>query len=548
MTKKLQGQQPMVIMGDEAQRILGRDAQRMNILAARAVGEVVKTTLGPKGMDKMLVDTLGDIVVTGDGVTILKEMEIEHPAAKMVVEVAKTQEDIVGDGTTTAVILTGELLRRAEELLNQNIHPSIIVNGYRMAAAKAQEVLEKNARDIKISDKKIFVDIAVTTMKGRVTEASSDHLAKLVVDGVSKIAETENSNPKVNIDNLKVEKKAGGSLDDSELISGIIVDKERVHSGMPTRVENAKIALVNSALEIEKTETDASIRITSPEQLEAFMMKEEDMLKKMVDKIAATGATVLFVQKGIDDLAQHYLSKKGILAVRRVKESDMTKLSRATGAKIATSLDDLSKSDLGHSKIVKEEKLAGDSMIFVRECRNPKAVTILIRGGTEHIIDEAERSISDAIKVVGKSFEEHKIVSGGGAPEIEVALALKKYAPKVGGREQLAIEAFSAAMEIIPRTLAENGGLDPIDILVSLKAAHEKGQTEAGVDVLEGKIANLGKKGIIEPLLVKTQAIKSASETAMMILKIDDVIAAGELKGGGPPPGMPPGMGGMPGM
>ena len=533
----------MVIMGDEAQRVLGRDAQRMNILAARAVGEIVKTTLGPKGMDKMLVDTLGDIIVTGDGVTILKEMEIQHPAAKMVVEVAKTQEDIVGDGTTTSVILTGELLRKAEDLINQNIHPSIIANGYRMAAEKAQEVLKGLGKDIKPTDVKVLTDIAKTTMKGRVTEASSDHLAKLIVEGVLKIAE----DGKANIDNLKVEKKAGGSLEDSELIEGIIVDKEKVHSGMPNKVSDARIALVNSAIEIEKTETDASIRITSPEQLDAFMKQEEHMLKAMVEKIVKTGANVLFVQKGVDDLAQHYLSKAGILAVRRVKESDMSKLAKATGAKIATSLEDLSEKDLGKSKQVEEEKLAGESMIFVRGCKNPKAVTLLIRGGTEHIVDEADRSVSDAVKVVAKTLEEHKVVSGGGAPEMEVALALKKYAPKVGGREQLAIEAFSSAMEVIPRTLAENAGLDPIDMLVNLKAAHERGEKEAGVDVMEGKIVNLGKKGVLEPLLVKTQAIKSASEAAMMILKIDDVIAAGELKGGSGG-GMPPGMGGMPEM
>lgn len=535
-------------MGEDAQRILGRDAQRMNIMAARAVGEIVRSTLGPKGMDKMLVDTLGDIVVTGDGVTILKEMEIEHPAAKMVVEVAKTQEDEVGDGTTTAVVLTGELLHRAEELLNQNIHSAVIAHGYDLASAKAHEILDGMSKGIRISDSEALMNIAKTSMKGRVTEAHSEHLAKLIIDGVKLVVEQVGAGHKVDIDNVKVEKKAGGSLADSELIAGIVVDKERVHSGMPKRVENAHIAVLNCALEIEKTETEAKINITAPEQLEAFMKQEEKMLKDMVETIHRSGANVVFCQKGIDDVAQHYLSKYGILATRRVKESDVTKLARATGARIITNLSDLSKEDLGHAKLVEEVKLAGEAMTFVRECKNPKAVTVLIRGGTEHIVDEAERSISDALKVVGAAVETGKVLAGGGAPEIEVSHQLKKYAPTIGGREQLAIEAFASALEIIPRSLAENAGFDPIDLLVELKSAHEKGQVFSGVDISNGKVTNTYNKGVIEPLKVKKQAIKSASETAVMILKIDDVIASSKSSAGprGPPGGM--GGGGMEGM
>ena len=542
--KKMQGQ-PLVILGEDAQRLFGRDAQRMNIMAARVVGDIVRSTLGPKGMDKMLVDTLGDIVVTGDGVTILKEMEIEHPAAKMVVEVAKVQEAEVGDGTTTAVVLCGSLLKNSEELLNQKIHPVVIVKGYRLAAAEAQKILEKIAIDIKPTDTPMLENIAKTTMKGRVTETASEHLAKLVVKGVQMISVQEDGRLIVDIDNMKVEKKTGGNLTNTELVEGIVIDKERVHSNMPREVKEAKILILNTALEIEKTETDAEIRITSPEQLDAFMKKEESMLKGMAEKIKATGATVVFCQKGIDDLAQHYLAKAGILAIRRVKESDMTKLSKATGARIVTNLNDVEKTELGYAKLVEEEKLGGEAMIFVRGCKNPKAVTLLIRGGTEHIVDEADRSLSDAIKVVACALETLKVLAGGGAPEIEVALQLKKFANKTGGREALAIEAFADALEVIPRALAENGGMDPIDTLVTLKNAHERGEKTCGVDVMEGKVGDLKKQGVFEPLKVKSQAIKSASEAAMMILKIDDVIAASELRGGGGG-GMPPG--GMPDM
>jgi thermosome len=540
MAKKVQNQQSVI--GEDVERILGRDAQRMNILAGRAVAEIVRSTLGPKGMDKMLVDSLGDIVVTGDGVTILKEMEIGHPAAKMVVEVAKVQEDEVGDGTTTAVVLTGAMLAKAEDLLSQNIHPSVIVNGYRLAADKALTILKSLAIDIKPSDEEVLKNAAKTSMKGRITDAEGENLATIVVSAVRRVAETVDKNTiRVDVDDIKVEKKTGGSLENTELIEGIVIDKERVHAGMPKRIDNAKIALVNAALEIEKTETEAEIRITSPEQLQAFMNQEEKMLKNMVENVSKTGANVLLCQKGIDDLAQHYLSKAGIFAIRRVKESDMSKLAKATGGRVATSLSDLTDKDIGYAKLVEEVKMGGESMTFVRGCKDPKAVTILIRGGTQHIVDEADRSLSDTIKVVAAAVESGKILAGGGCPEIEVAIQLRKYAASVGGREQLAIEAFASAMEVIPRSLAENGGLDPIDLLVKLKASHEKGNKQDGINVIEGKVDNMYKLGIVEPLRVKTQAIKSASEAAMMILKIDDVIAASNLGGGagGMPGGMP---------
>lgn len=531
-------------MGEDVERILGRDAQRMNILAGRAVAEIVRSTLGPKGMDKMLVDSLGDIVVTGDGVTILKEMEIGHPAAKMVVEVAKVQEDEVGDGTTTSVVLTGAMLQKAEDLLNQQIHPAVIVNGYRLAAEKALKILADLATDVKTGDDSVLKNVGKTSMKGRITESESDKLAEIVVSAVRKVSVIDGKSTKVDIDDIKVEKKSGGSLENTELIEGIVIDKERVHAGMPKKISKAKIALVNAAFEIEKTETEAEIRITSPDQLQAFMKQEENMLKDMVEKVVKSGANVLICQKGIDDLAQHYLAKAGVFAVRRVKESDMTKLSKATGARVASTISDLAEKDLGYSAEVEEMKIGGEAMTFVRGCKDPKAVTVLIRGGTQHIIDEADRSLSDTIKVVAAAVESGKVVAGGGSPEIEVSLGLKKYAATVGGREQLAIDAFAGAMEIIPRSLAENGGLDPIDLLVKLKASHEKGQKSFGINVMEGTVSDMFKAGVIEPLKVKTQAIKSASEAAMMILKIDDVIAAGNLGGaggmGGGPGGMPP--------
>ncbi|HII66838.1 MULTISPECIES: thermosome subunit beta [Thermococcus] len=522
--------QPILILPEGTQRYVGKDAQRLNILAARIIAETVRTTLGPKGMDKMLVDSLGDIVITNDGATILDEMDIQHPAAKMMVEVAKTQDKEAGDGTTTAVVIAGELLRRAEELLNQNIHPSVIVKGYNLAAEKAQEILEGIAKDVSPMDEEILMKAATTAITGKAAEEERDYLAKLAVEAVKLVGEKVGEEYQVDIDNIKLEKKEGGSVRDTQLIKGVVIDKERVHPAMPRKIEDAKIALINEALEVKETETDAEIRITSPDQLQAFLEQEERMIKEMVDKIVATGANVVFCQKGIDDLAQHYLAKAGILAVRRVKKSDMEKLAKATGAKIVTNIRDLTSEDLGHAELVEERKVAGENMVFVEGCKNPKAVTILIRGGTEHVVDEVERALEDAIKVVKDIVEDGKIVAGGGASEIELAIKLDEYAKKVGGKEQLAIESFADALKIIPKTLAENAGLDPVDVLVKVTAAHkEKGPT-VGVDVFAGEPADMMERGVIEPLRVKRQAIKSASEAAVMILRIDDVIAASKLE------------------
>jgi len=522
--------QPILILPEGTQRYVGKDAQRVNILAARIVAETVRTTLGPKGMDKMLVDSLGDIVITNDGATILDEMDIQHPAAKMMVEVAKTQDKEAGDGTTTAVVIAGELLRRAEELLNQNIHPSIIVKGYNLAAEKAQEILENIAKDVSQMDEEVLMKAATTAITGKAAEEEREYLAKLAVEAVKLVGEKVGEKYQVDIDNIKLEKKEGGSARDTQLIRGVVIDKERVHPGMPRKIEDAKIALINEALEVKETETDAEIRITSPDQLQAFLEQEERMIREMVDKIVATGANVVFCQKGIDDLAQHYLAKAGILAVRRVKKSDMEKLAKATGAKIVTNVRDLTSEDLGHAELVEERKVAGENMVFVEGCKNPKAVTILIRGGTEHVVDEVERALEDAIKVVKDIVEDGKIVAGGGASEIELAIKLDEYAKKVGGKEQLAIESFADALKVIPKTLAENAGLDPVDVLVKVTAAHkEKGPT-VGIDVFAGEPADMMERGVIEPLRVKRQAIKSASEAAVMILRIDDVIAASKLE------------------
>jgi thermosome len=530
---------PVLILPEGALRTTGRDAQRQNITAAKAVAETVRTTLGPKGMDKMLVDDLGDIVITNDGVTIVEEMSIEHPAAKMLVEVAKTQDKEVGDGTTTAVVLTGELLANAEKLLDQSIHPTVITKGYRMAAEKAQEILEKIGKKITMEDAKPLEEIAVTAMTGKGTGSNKEMLARISVKAVKQIAEAEDKKIKVDLDNIQVEKKEGGSIGETELIEGLVIDKERVHIGMPEKVENAKIALLDVAIEVKDTETDAEISITSPEQLQAFVAQEEKMLKDMVDVVAKAGANVLFCQKGIDDLAQHYFAKAGILAVRRVKKSDMEKISKATGAKLVTNLKDLSKGDLGAAKLVEEKKVSGDEMVFIRGCRNPKAVSIIVRGGTEHVVDEVERAIKDALGGVAAALEVGKIVAGGGAPEVEVARQLRIYAESVGGREQLAVNAFADALEIIPRTLAESAGMDAIDTLVKLRAKHDKEGPDVGVLVLESRVENMWKKGVVEPLKIKTQAIKSASEATEMLLRIDDVIAS--TKKSAPP--MPPGGG-----
>ncbi len=537
--------QPVLILKEGTTRSRGKEAQRNNIMAARVVGEVLKTTLGPRGMDKMLIDNLGDITITNDGATILKEIEVEHPAAKMMVEIAKTQDDMVGDGTTTAVVLASELLKKAEELLDQNIHPTILVSGYRKAGQKAIEVIDKTAVSIDVKDKQVMLKVALTSMGSKAVGGAKDHLAEIAIDAVTQIAEQRGGKTLADIDNVQMIKKVGKSLLETELVQGIIVDKEIVHPGMPRKKENAKIALLDSALEIEKTEISAEIRIRDPSQMKAFLDQENNMLQKMATQIKKSGADIVFCQKGIDDMVQHYLSKEGIMAARRVKESDMQKLARATGAKVSSNLDDLKPEDLGFAGYVEERKIGDDKMIFVEKCKDPHSVAILIRAGLERMVDEAERAMIDALSVVSDVVENNKIVAGGGAVEIEVAKELRKYANKVGGREQLAIEAFADAMEVIPRSLAENAGLDPIDILVSLRSAHDKEDGKyMGINVFTGKIQNSVDSGVIEPLVVKEQAIKSAAESACMILRIDDVISSSKPKGGPPGPGGPGGMGG----
>ena len=536
-----QQQQPLIILPEGTTRNLGRDAQRNNILAGKVLAETVRTTLGPKGMDKMLEDGLGDIVVTNDGVTILKEMDIEHPAAKMLVEVAKTQEDEVGDGTTTAVIIAGELLKRSEELLDQEIHPTIIALGYRQAAQKAIELLDQISIDA--DDKDTLLKVAMTAMTGKGTEKAREPLAELIVGAVSQVVE----DGKVDSEQIKIESKDGAAIEDSELVSGVIIDKEKVHPGMPSEINGAKIALVNSAIEVKETEVDAEIRITDPAQMQAFIEQEENMIKEMVDELVAAGANVLFCQKGIDDLAQHYLSKAGILATRRVKKSDMEKLAKATGAKIVTNIEDLSADDLGDAGLVAEDKVSGDDMIFVKECKDPKAVTLLLRGSTSHVVDEIERAVEDAIGVVASTVEDGKVVVGGGAPEIAIAKGLKDYAETISGREQLAVTAFAEALEVVPRTLAENAGLDSIDSLVDLRAAHED-SIYMGLNVFEGGVTDMKEAGVIEPQRVKKQAIQSAAEAAEMILRIDDVIASSSQGAAAGAPAHDMGMGGMPPM
>ena len=530
------GQTPVLILKEGTKRDKGKGAQFNNITAARAIADAVRSTLGPRGMDKMLVDSMGDVVITNDGVTILKEIDVEHPAAKMVVEVAKTQDDECGDGTTTAVILAGELLKKAEALIEQNVHPTVISGGFRMAAQRARDLLEGLAIDVSPDKKEVLMDIARTSMISKSVASSRDLLAKVAVDAVSAVAEKkEGGGWIVDEDNIQIVKKQGGSMDDTKMIEGIIVDKEAVHAAMPKRIEKGKIALVDSAMEVKKTEIDAKIEITDPSQLHAFLEEEENMLKKMVGIVKSSGANVLFCQKGIDDLAQHYLSKEGIYAVRRVKKSDMEKLSKATGANLVTKLDDLKASDLGSANLVEEKKIADDKMTFVTGCKNPKAVSILIRGGTEHVIDEIDRSLNDATSVVAVAVEDGKLVTGGGSTATELALRLRDYAASVGGREQIAIDAFASALEVVPTALAENAGLDPIDVLIELRKAHKSGKAHAGINVFSGKVTDMKKEKVLEPLRVGKQGISSATDAAVMILRIDDVIASrGDGGKGGP--------------
>jgi thermosome len=531
--------QPVLVLKEGTTRSRGREAQRNNIMAARVIGEVLKTTLGPRGMDKMLIDSLGDITITNDGAAIVNEMEVEHPAAKMMVEIAKTQDDMVGDGTTTAVVLAGELLKKAEELLDQNIHPTILVAGYRKAAQEAVEIINKIAIPVDIEDLETLRKVATTSMASKAVGPAKEHFAEIAIGAVKHIAEKRGDRRIADIDNIQIIKKTGKSLFESQLIKGLIIDKEVVHPGMPKKIEKAKIALLDCPLEIEKTEFSAEIRIRDPNQMKAFLDQETKMLKEMVDKTRAAGANVVFCQKGIDDMAQHFLAKEGILASRRVKESDMEKLARATGGRIITDLDDLTQQDLGDAGVVEERKIGEDKMIFVEKCKDPRSVAVLIRAGLERMVDEAERAMNDALSVVSDVIENNKIVAGGGAVEIEVAKELRDYATKVGGREQLAVEAFADAIEIVARTLAENAGLEPIDIIVELRAAHEKTDGQyMGVNVFTGKIENMHENGVVEPIVVKEQAVKSAAESASMILRIDDVIAATKPREekGKPPP------------
>jgi len=536
-----QGGQPVLILKEGTSRSRGKEAQRNNIMAARIIGEVLKTTLGPRGMDKMLIGSLGDITITNDGAAILKEIDVEHPAAKMIVEIAKTQDDMVGDGTTTAVVLASELLKKAEELLNQNIHPTILVAGYRKAAQKAIEVVEKIAVPVDVEDRKTMMKVALTSMASKAVGAAKVHFAEIAIDAVKQIAEKRGDKMIADIDNIQLVKKTGKSLIETQLVRGIIVDKEVVHPGMPKKKKNAKIALLDLALEIEKTEMSAEIRIRDPNQMKAFLDQEDSMLKKMVNKIKASGADVVFCQKGVDDMVQHYLSKEGIMAARRIKQSDMEKLARATGGRVTSNLDDLKAADLGFAGLVEERKIGDDKMIFAEKCKDPHSVAILIRAGLERMVDEGERAMIDALSVVSDVTETSKIVAGGGAAEIEVAKELRKYATKVGGREHLAIEAFASTMEIIPRALTENAGFEQIDVLVELRLVHNKEAGKyMGINVFTGKLQNSLECGVVEPVTVKEQAIKSAAEAASMILRIDDVIMSKAPKGG-PPGGMPSG-------
>ncbi|MBT4151188.1 thermosome subunit, partial [Candidatus Woesearchaeota archaeon] len=528
--------QPVFILPEDTKRTTGKDAQRNNIMAARAVAQTVRTTLGPKGMDKMIVDSMGDVIVTNDGVTILKEMQIEHPAAKMIVEIAKTQEDTVGDGTTTAVVVAGELLKRAEELLDQNIHPTVLARGYRLAEIEAQKILNDIAEDVDINNNAVLNNIAMTAMTGKGAESNKEHLAELIVKAAKDVVSTKNDQLIVNLDDIKVEKRVGKSTDHSNLVEGIVLDKERVHPEMPEKVENAKIALLDCPLEIKNTEIDAKIQITEPSQLNAFLAQEEQTLRNMVGKIHESGATVVFCQRGIDDLAQHFLAKLGIFAARRVRKSDMEKLTRATGAKIVSNWKELEETDIGFAGLVKEEKVGDEEMVFVEQCQNPKSVTLLVCGGTEHVADEIKRAVTDALGDIAAALKEGKVVAGAGAVEMEIARGLRGYARTLSGREQLAVQAFADAVEIIPRTLAENAGLDPIDVLTKLRSAHDQNQKWAGVNVETGATMNAWVYGVIEPLKVKTQALSSASEVAEMILRIDDVILGSQRTQQGMPP------------
>ena len=539
------GGMPVLILKEGASQTKGRDAQKNNIAAAKLISEVVKSSLGPRGMDKMLVDGLGDVTITNDGATILKEIDVQHPAAKMMVEISKATDNEVGDGTSSVVVLAGALIEKAEELITKDVHPTIIVDGYRKSAQKSIEIFNQIAQKIDGGNKSELIKVAKTSMQTKLVSKESNELSEIVVNAALQVSEPNDSGYLVDIDDVKVEKKAGGSLRDTKLIKGIVLDKEVVHGGMPKRIEKAKIALVNSALEIEKTEFDAKINISSPDQMKMFLEEENKMLKSMVEKIISSGANVTICQKGIDDVAQHYLAKSNILAVRRVKESDMTKLARATGARIVNNLEDLSSKDLGSADLVEERKVETDKWVFIEGCKHPKAVTILIRGGSQRVVDEADRSIHDALMVTKDVMEKPFIVAGGGSPESFVAGKLRDWSSTLSGREQLAADKFAESLEVIPLALAENAGMDPIDTLTELRSKQAKGSKWSGIDARSGKIVDMSKLDIVEPLSVKEQIIKSATEVASMILRIDDVIASSKSGGGPPGGGMPPGMGEM---
>jgi thermosome len=546
-------------MSEDAERQTGEDAQENNINACKSVAKAVRTTLGPKGMDKMMVDSVGDLVVTNDGVTILEEMDLQHPAAQMMVEVAQTQEEEVGDGTTTAVVLAGELLKQAEDLLDQEIHPTVITKGYRKAREESTDVLDDISENVELGDDEILQRVAMTAMTGKSAESARDYLAEIAVDAVNQVAEEREDNIVIDRDAIKLEKSEGGSVEETELVQGVILDKEKVHGDMPDNVEDADIALLNSPIEVKETETDAEINISDPTQMKNFVEQEEEQLKEMVQAIDEAGANVVLCQKGIDEMAQHYLAKKGILAIRRVSTSDLKKLSNATGASIVTNIQDIEASDLGRAGSVQQRTVGGNTMTFVQDCPEAESVSILVRGGTEHVVDEIERAMEDAIGGVSSALRNGQVVGGGGATEVELAQELRDYADSVGGREQLAINAFADALEVVPRTLAENAGFDPIDTLVDLRNKHDSGDTWSGIDVTSGKSEKLFDKGVVEPKQTKTQAVQSASEASEMILRIDDVISAsgfdsdgdaGGGQAGGPPSGGMPGggMGGMGGM
>ena len=543
------GTMPVVLLKEGGSETKGRDAQKNNIAAAKIIAEIVHSSLGPRGMDKMLVDSLGDVTITNDGATILKEIDVQHPAAKMLVEISKTTDNEVGDGTTSAVILAGALLENAESLLDQDVHPTIIVDGYRKAAKKAKQFLQEISETVSANDKTILNKIAKTSMQTKLVRKDSDQLADIIVKAVLAVVEKDGEKFNVDIDDIKVEKKAGGSIKDSVIIQGIVLDKEIVHGGMPRKISDAKIALINKALEISKTETDAKINISNPQQLKSFLDEENRMLKNMVDKVIGSGANVVLCQKGIDDMAQHYLAKAGIIAVRRIKESDLTKLAKATGARIVNNLDDIFEKDLGDAQLVEERKIEEDKWVFIEGCKHPKSVTLLLRGGSQRVVDEVERSVHDSLMVVKDVIEKPEIVAGGGAPETYAATKIRSWAKSLEGREQLAAEKFADSLESIPLTLSENAGMDPIDTLTVLRSRQMKGEKWTGIDVMKGKIANMKSSDIIEPLAVKLQIVSAAAEAACMILRIDDVIAT--QKSAGPPPGAEggmPGMGGMGGM